>query len=335
MDNMTSFSIIVPIYNTKKNYLIESLNSLISLDYDNYEIILVDDGSNEETKKILKDFRKSAKNITIIEQNNSGQYVSRINGVKKAKNQYIIFVDSDDLLSKDALKKIDFILSSNKYDVVMYYTCRFINSITNIEYITGKYFEKGEINKKDVISELLEFHINSVCTKCVKKEVFNSIDNNIRCDYRYGEDLFLSTNIILNAVSFYFLDDNIYFYRINEEQRDYYDKTRIKDINYSIHTYNEIFQKRNCYDGLINVYKKSAIKQIIYVAFSICYNNKNNINECLNDLCEQDIFIIISNIKEKTNFVYELLFYFLQNKMYFFIKICSKIYHLYSYKLSK
>ncbi|EOU2074248.1 glycosyltransferase [Clostridium perfringens] len=90
-------SIIVPVYNVEL-YIKECIDSLINQTLKNIQIILVNDGSTDSSGEICKDYSKSDKRIIYIEQTNSGQSSARNNGLKEAKGEYILFVDSDDYL---------------------------------------------------------------------------------------------------------------------------------------------------------------------------------------------------------------------------------------------
>lgn len=93
-------SIIVPVYNVE-NYLIECLDSLIAQTYKNIEILLIDDGSTDQSKVIAQTFCKahSDRTIQLIEKKNGGQSSARNLGIKHAKGTYFIFIDSDDLVA--------------------------------------------------------------------------------------------------------------------------------------------------------------------------------------------------------------------------------------------
>lgn len=88
-------SIIVPIYNTEK-YLRTCLDSIISQTYQNLEIILVDDGSTDNSGKTADDYAKKDPRITVIHQENRGQSAARNHGIKLATGEFISFLDSDD-----------------------------------------------------------------------------------------------------------------------------------------------------------------------------------------------------------------------------------------------
>ncbi|MBR6505966.1 glycosyltransferase [Candidatus Saccharibacteria bacterium] len=88
-------SIVIPIYNTEK-YLPSCLNSIINQSYQNLEIILVDDGSKDNSGKIADDYAKKDKRIKVIHQKNAGQSAARNAGLAKAHGDYVSFIDSDD-----------------------------------------------------------------------------------------------------------------------------------------------------------------------------------------------------------------------------------------------
>lgn len=92
---MVKYSFIVPVYNTS-NYLKKCIDSLVNQTYKSFEIIIVNDGSTDNSLDIINGYKESNKNIKIINQKNGGLSNARNNGVKKASGEYIIFVDSDD-----------------------------------------------------------------------------------------------------------------------------------------------------------------------------------------------------------------------------------------------
>lgn len=96
----TLISIIVPVYNTEK-YIERCLDSIMKQDYPNFEVILVNDGSTDESGIIIQKYKEKYKNISYIKQENKGVGAERNAGIKVAKGDYISFVDSDDLIMED------------------------------------------------------------------------------------------------------------------------------------------------------------------------------------------------------------------------------------------
>ena len=101
------FSIILPIYNVEK-YLPKCVESILSQTFTDYEIILVDDGSTDNSPAICDKFAKEHSNIKVIHKVNGGQSEARNLGADTANGEYIIFIDSDDFIIKnDFLEKIN------------------------------------------------------------------------------------------------------------------------------------------------------------------------------------------------------------------------------------
>lgn len=116
-------SIIIPVYNVEK-YIGKCIDSLIKQKYDNLEIILIDDGSSDNSGEICDKYAKKDKRIKVIHKKNSGQADSRNIGISKASGKYIGFVDSDDYIDKDYYNRLYKTLVKNNADVV---TCKYQN----------------------------------------------------------------------------------------------------------------------------------------------------------------------------------------------------------------
>lgn len=113
-------SFIVPVYNTEE-YLSACLDSLLTQDLslDEYEIICINDGSTDNSLAILQKYESQYQNIFIITQNNAGVCKSRNAGLLKAKGKYIWFIDSDDFIEKNSLKRLKTVICSREYDRII------------------------------------------------------------------------------------------------------------------------------------------------------------------------------------------------------------------------
>ena len=129
------FSIIVPVYNVEK-YLSKCIQSLIDQDYNDYEILLIDDGSTDKSGIICEQYAKKYENIYVFHKKNGGLSDARNYGLQKALGDYILFVDSDDWIKKDILKEFSDIIENNKaVDVI---ETRFIEVYKNEEIVKDK-----------------------------------------------------------------------------------------------------------------------------------------------------------------------------------------------------
>lgn len=111
-------SIIVPIYNTEK-YLSDCLNSIVSQTYTNLEIILVNDGSEDQSLEICRMFKAIDDRIIIVNQENRGVSSARNNGKKYARGKYILFIDADDELTQNMIKILVNDAETNRADITV------------------------------------------------------------------------------------------------------------------------------------------------------------------------------------------------------------------------
>ena len=105
------FSIIIPVYNCEK-YIEETLNSIFEQDFNDYEVICIDDCSTDNSYNFLLKAQEQHKNLKVIKNTvNMHQGAARNRGIEASKGKYLWFVDSDDLLEKNALKNLSIYLS--------------------------------------------------------------------------------------------------------------------------------------------------------------------------------------------------------------------------------
>lgn len=111
------FSIIIPVYNTEK-YLERCLDSVLGQNYKEIEIILINDGSKDNSLKICEKYKKRFSEIVLIDQENQGLGAARNRGIENSNGEYLIFLDSDDYVEKDSLKAADNIVKRESYDLI-------------------------------------------------------------------------------------------------------------------------------------------------------------------------------------------------------------------------
>ena len=111
------FSIIVPVYNVQ-NYLKECVNSLLAQDYSDMEVLLIDDGSTDDSGKICDDFAEAHEIVTVYHKPNGGLSDARNFGIDHASGKYIVFVDSDDWVAEGCIKKFDEVIGDADVDIL-------------------------------------------------------------------------------------------------------------------------------------------------------------------------------------------------------------------------
>lgn len=111
---------IVPVYNTPAEFLRVCIESMLGQSYKNSQIILVDDGSREETAQICDEFSKKDTRVQVLHQANAGPSIARNNGLQLASGTYLTFVDSDDTLLPDAWQRIVLLMEEKQADCAVF-----------------------------------------------------------------------------------------------------------------------------------------------------------------------------------------------------------------------
>lgn len=211
-------SFIIPVYNVEK-YLNECLDSVISQCNEQCEIIIVDDGSTDNSGAICDDYKDKYENITVMHQKNSGSSIARNAGLKAAKGDYIAFIDSDDRISPDSIKNIFSAVNNNADVYFMEGKKLFPNgSSQSLGDEIDSALVRGQ-SKERVFEHLASRpkYPGSACTKLFKRSFL--ADNNLcfSIDRVYGEDLSFCLNCFLSADSFDALKFSYYEYRQNRD----------------------------------------------------------------------------------------------------------------------
>lgn len=205
---MMKLSVIIPVYNTGK-YIKRCLDSILSQNIEDVEIICVDDGSTDDSLQILQEYFDK---ILIIKQPNSGSGVARNTALIQAKSEYILFVDSDDwLLPQACQKNLDTALKTQA-EVIIFggLTCsknKLRKGSYSVNKIPRKYYNKT-FNKQAFKNDLFRFP-STAWTKLYKKDFL--IRNNIKFQEIFvGQDQIFFIKTMLLACSIYVMPENLY-----------------------------------------------------------------------------------------------------------------------------
>ena len=317
-------SVIVPVYNTSR-YLEKCLNSLLNQTLDNMEIIVVNDGSTDDSEEIIRKYESDYKDkIIFINKKNGGQGSARNIGIKCAKGEYIGFVDSDDFVDKNTFKEMYEEATKNDSDIVI---CAL-----------NDYFEKNKetkeihLNLKENvdIKEALVNSIPSVVNKIYKKDLI--INNKLLFDENiWYEDFPYSMQLIVNAKKINYIDKCYYYYfhRIkstmhNENIEKNLDILKAFDILVKYLKEKDMYSK---YEEEINYL---ALKEIYIATINriIRTANKNKDKKVV----IKKIKNYISKFKIKNNkyfksltFNYKLSYYLIKFKLYSIINLLFKL----------
>ncbi len=173
MENKKLISVIVPIYKVEQ-YLDKCIQSIINQTYQNLQIILVDDGSPDNCGKIADQYAKMDQRIEVIHQTNKGLSEARNNGIKKAKGEYIGFVDSDDYIDENMYENMLKLIEKKTADVCI---CNFYEVSNGNIKIKNKDNGIVEYDKIQILKEvLLDKNIQSYAwNKLYKRKLFDGI----------------------------------------------------------------------------------------------------------------------------------------------------------------
>lgn len=210
---MKNLSILVPAYNVE-NYIEECIDSLLDLDT-NYEIIIINDGSTDNTKQILQKYKKY-NYIKIINQKNMGIAHTRNNLLKNATGKYIFFIDSDDYINKEKFNEL--LKQVNNQDLILFNYNIFNN---NNKKVKKNIFNEDFINikkNKDLFFKLISKRNDLyLWTFLIKRELITKSNINF-LPYLF-EDLQFLINVIYYSKTIEFINLDIVNYRINRENQ--------------------------------------------------------------------------------------------------------------------
>lgn len=196
-------SIIVPVYNAA-TYLPRTIKSILVQTYVNFELVLVDDGSPDNSGIICDEYAQKDSRIKVIHKVNEGAAIARSTGVANASGKWITFVDADDILLPAALEEL-IKLDKGCFDIIA-------GTLTQDEIFTYKSAVKGDIDSQEYIAALLagKTYIGP-CAKIIKKELFCSSREKSEKIITNNEDLLMLIEVSVKAKRVY-IDDNLVCY---------------------------------------------------------------------------------------------------------------------------
>ncbi|KZX16125.1 putative glycosyltransferase EpsJ [Methanobrevibacter cuticularis] len=215
---MPKISVILPIYNVE-SYLKETLNSIINQTLEEIEIICINDGSTDNSLKILEEYAKKDKRFIILNQENSGAGVARNKGLKISKGEYLSFLDGDDIFELDMLEKAYAKSKKLSLDLLNFGVNDFNEDLSDSKRIphdiNKKYLPKKEVfNYKDFPKYVFNTFQNWTWNKLFKREFI--LKNNIKFqEIHRTNDLLFTSKALIKAKRISILDIPLINYRRN------------------------------------------------------------------------------------------------------------------------
>lgn len=203
-------SILIPCYNVEK-YLSQCLDSVINQTYRDLQIVLVDDGSKDNTWSILQEYAAKDSRIEIYHQENQGVASARNHLLTKIKGDYFLFVDSDDWIEPDMVEFLAKKAQTNNADMV---TCGVVKN----ENTVSNDFEEKKYTQEQAVKEFLR-HVSfrgSLCNKLININLLHN-EPRFRHGISYGEDALFCWELLKTAKVVVYTDCQLYHYRMNDE----------------------------------------------------------------------------------------------------------------------
>ncbi len=289
-------SIIIPVYNIEK-YLSRCIESVLDQTYQNLEAIFVNDGSTDNSLKILEEYQKKDKRIKIINKENAGSGAARNDGIEQSKGEYLAFLDSDDWYEKDFLERLYKNLKENNSEIAMCNPKMVYNNKERNKNINTYQFESIDLNKTpEKILGILGMPV--VWNKLYKRELI--IKNAIRFpNYSFSEDVeFLyKTFLYVNKVS------KVEGYLYNYYQREDSATKKIKKESIE-----QVYQVLRNIENYINSRFPDKLEffyqyeiQFIY-SISVTFLSKINDDKKIKEKINRENNLLIKNIDKKVAF---------------------------------
>ena len=308
MDNF-KVSVIVPVYNLSQ-YIGSTLDSIINQDFKSFELIVIDDGSTDDSLDVIKDkLSKSLISYKVIHQENSGVSSARNRGIDEAQGEYLVFVDGDDYVTGNHLSE----LYNGESDF----------SLTQLVKKDGDmlsnphHYSKTSISCDDFIRMELNMEIPfNFCQLMYKKSIID--DNNIRfnTDAVYGED----TEFALKALAFggeISISNEITYYYIQRQdsaiRTSDFRRFELVNILENLAEFYRSLGKNDLADLIVT----SRIPKAIFGNMNYFFYNNYAFEDVISKMEEMDLLNKMSKFKGDKKFGYKIKLFLLNPKLYY------------------
>lgn len=278
-DNKDLITIVLPIYNVEK-YLKSCLDTILVQDYDNLEVILVNDGSSDNSGKICDEYVKQYDHFSVIHKENGGLSSARNVGLKKAKGKYIIFIDSDDWIAPNMISKLYNLIINNNADISI---CGFNRALCKENYDKGTYSYDNKIcgdilcmNNMEALNMLYDCNLMTEFVVAWNK-LYNIklFDNIVYPEGKLHEDEFTTYKLFYQSNRVVYTNEKLYYYRVTPDSimNKRYNKNRLHIL--------EAFNERTNFAKNINnnEFYTKTLRRYCNIAIDCYAKSKKYIND--------------------------------------------------------
>lgn len=293
---MEKVSIIVPAYNCEKT-IKKCINSIINQTYPNIEVIVINDGSTDNTKEYIEEMALNDGKVKVYNKANEGVSASRNYGIDVSKGEFIMFLDADDWIDETTVEKLVYTIKKYNVDMVRYN----YYVVNEEEKKCGRLYElankRMKINDENFQSIARHLFLNYKSFPClvmlllIRKERIIQFDKSLFM----MEDVYFYQKILYNNSSIYFLDEPLYYYCYNEDSATN-SKEKYLDNIYGILDTNrkmtELFIKKQYPKNNITKLNSNHLKIISnYIYMYYVNNGGKKTKMSLNELYKNNQFI--------------------------------------------
>lgn len=294
-------SIIIPIYNAS-SFLRECLNSVVNELAGDEELILIDDGSKDNSYEICKEYEN--KNIKIIKNCNHGVSYTRNEGIKLATGEWVMFVDSDDLMQKGWMNILNNSIDSES-DIIYYFQ--------DCDFVKLNSMSKEELINEIVVNSSYAKYLSTPWARIFKRKLLLENEIKFNDDIVNGEDMLFNIEAVIASCKYKFVNQSIYKYHCNQNSATH-------KFNPKMFKSDLVFQKRLLEILRISEFAEDYIKRLSnYCIKNAIYTLSNNFsrqnkyrlfkNECKKLKQEPYNSYKVGKVNDKKNVLITLLFH--------------------------
>lgn len=259
-------SIIMPIFNSEQ-FLGETIESILKQSYKEIELICIDDGSTDNSLKILNGFAASDERITVLSQINEYAGIARNRGKKKAKGEYIIFLDADDFFQENLIEKV--VRKAEETDAQITIFDAWIYSIKTKERKSEEWIlntkltpDKSVFSAKECSENIFNISTTAAWNKLYKREYIEKLGILFQ-NTNHINDLYFTTCAIAMAERICILDEKLMDYRVDNDRSLQGKKKRVRDFIDAFNALYDFLNQKKIWNVYNNSYSKLCLNNII------------------------------------------------------------------------
>lgn len=307
-------SVVVPVYNGA-DYIGETLESILNQDFKSYELVIVDDGSTDNSLEIIKNnLRKSNIQNKVITQENKGVSNARNVGVENSSGKYVIFVDDDDIIASNHISCLFENIRDNDGSFTEMLKITEDGEIIDMQELYLAISSKSKISSKDLIKLELKMEIPfSFCQIMYKKELLKEKFNE---DFLYGEDTDFALRNLTYMDYLGICPEPTYFYRQRENsatKKADFKRFEVVELFESLADY---YLKHN-FDDLADLIKTNRIPKAIFGNLMYFFYHNYDYNQIMDKMNHLDLFSKLKNFKGESKFSFKITLFLFNPKLYY------------------